>query len=231
MHHNKRKQQNGFTLVELLIVITILVILGVVVVVLIDPAEILAQSRDAQRISDLAALKGATQLVLSNAVPSNASTVCKTDAAPETASNAADYTYKSTFDNGAAPSAQYNATATSTRQLADITGWVKINFTGLSSGSALASLPVDPTNAWDTVGTAGLYYRWGCNYYGGKFQYEYDAALESAKYKPGCTITNCDDKGYNDGGNSSTDVVGSRTGKNNRYEMGNNLKVLSATAL
>lgn len=219
----KKAKQKGFTLIELLIVITILVILGVVVVVLIDPAEILAQSRDAQRVSDLAAMKGATQLVLSNAVPSNASSVCKTDAAPETSSNAAANTYKSTFDTGSG----YVATATSTRQLADSTGWVKINFTGLSSGNALASLPVDPTNSWGA--STGLYYRWGCNYYGGKYQYEYDAALESAKYKPGCTVTNCDDKGYNDGGNSNT--TSSPTGLNNRYEMGNNLKVLDATAL
>lgn len=223
--HTQRKQQKGFTLIELLIVITILVILGVVVVVLIDPAEILAQSRDSQRISDMAAMKGATQLVLSNAVPSNASTDCKTDAAPETASNGVADVYKSTYLTNDAT--EYIATATSTRSLADGNGWVKINFTGLSSGSALASLPIDPTNSWGA--STGLYYRWGCNYYGGKYQYEYDAALESAKYMPGCTVANCDDKGYKDGGNSGTTV--SPTGLNNRYEMGNNLKVLGATAL
>lgn len=220
MHHNKRKQQKGFTLVELLIVITILVILGVVVVVLIDPAEILAQSRDAQRISDLAALKGATQLVLSNALP--ATSVCYSTNPPETTTNPDANIYVSFPDVSRTNS--YNVTATSTRQLADGTGWARINFTGLSSGSALASLPMDPTNTL----ASGLYYRWGCNYNGSKYQYEIDAALESAKYKPGCTVSGCDDKGSLDGGNSNTTPSG--TTANDRYEMGNNLKVLSPTA-
>ena len=59
-------------MIELIIVITILVLLGVVVIVLIDPAEILAQSRDSQRISDMASIKGATQLVLTSGSPSTA---------------------------------------------------------------------------------------------------------------------------------------------------------------
>lgn len=220
MHHTKQKQQKGFTLVELLIVITILVILGVVVVVLIDPAEILAQSRDAQRISDLAALKGATQLVLSNSLPGTS--VCYSTNPPETTTNPDANTYVSLPD--VSHTNAYVFTATSTRQLADSTGWTKINFTGLSSGSALASLPTDPTNTL----ASGLYYRWGCNFNGSKYQYEFDAALESAKYKPGCTVTNCDDKGALDGGNSNTTPSG--TTANDRYEAGNNLKVLSPTA-
>ncbi|MBI3684978.1 prepilin-type N-terminal cleavage/methylation domain-containing protein [Candidatus Azambacteria bacterium] len=224
MTNQNRKQ--GFTLVELIIVITILVILGIVVIVLIDPAEILAQSRDAQRISDLAALKGATQLVLASGVPSNAGTVCYATNPPETLSNPVANIYKSTYTTNDAT--QYVATATTSRALADVNGWVKINFTTPSTGTAISSLPVDPTNTWDTVATAGLYYRWGCNYNASKYQYEYDAALESAKYKPGCTAAGCDDKGLLDGGNSNT---ASGTGKNNRYEVGNNLKVLDATAL
>src|SRR3989337_4252217 len=58
--------RKGFTLVELLIVITILVILGIFVILLINPAEILAKSRDSQRISDLATMKGAMQLFLTD---------------------------------------------------------------------------------------------------------------------------------------------------------------------
>ncbi len=137
-------------------------------------------------------------------------------------------TYKSTFDTGALTSVQYNFAATSTRAQVDgLNGWVRIDFTAPSTGSALSSLPVDPTNTWGA--STGLYYRWGCNFFGGKYSYEFDAALESAKYKPGCTATGCDDKGLLDGGNSNTTT--SPTGLNNRYEMGNNLKVLNATAL
>ncbi|HLC99885.1 MAG TPA: type II secretion system protein, partial [Patescibacteria group bacterium] len=62
-NHSARK---GFTLVELLIVITILVVLGIFVILLINPAEILSKSRDSQRISDLATVKGAMQLFLTD---------------------------------------------------------------------------------------------------------------------------------------------------------------------
>lgn len=210
MHHNKRKQQKGFTLVELLIVITILVILGVVVVVLIDPAEILAQSRDAQRISDLAAIKGATQLVLSSTTPSSAN--CYTTAAP-TGSNQPTANIFTTMMTAVGASG-YGTTPTSTAQLVDGTGWVRVNYAAATTGKPLTSLPLDPTNTLST----GLYYRWGCNKYS-TYLYEVDASLESEKYKASCTASGCDDKASKDGGNSAT-----------RYEIGNTLDILPATA-
>src|SRR3989344_3035673 len=219
-----RARAKGFTLIELIIVITILVILGIVVVVLIDPAEILAQSRDSQRISDLATVKGAIQLVLSNRAP----TVTEFGFCPATATpNAGADIWASTVVAPAGSSYSV-VSATSTRPLADGTGWIKLNFTGLGTGTALANLPVDPTN----IATAGngLYYRYSCNDASGRYEYEMDAAPESAKYKPSCPAANCDDKGYNDGGNSGTAPAGG-TGLNNRYEVGNNLTVLPATAL
>ena len=51
--------RNGFTLIELLIVIAILAILAVVVVLVLNPAELLRQSRDANRLSDLATMNSA----------------------------------------------------------------------------------------------------------------------------------------------------------------------------
>lgn len=217
------KKGAGFTLIELIIVITILVILGIVVVMLIDPAEILAQSRDSQRISDLATIKGATQLVLASGVPSNYAAACDT-VQPMTA------TAKIWTSTVTAGGSGYSfVSATSTRSLVDNTGWIKIDYTTPSTGRALTSLPVDPTNQYVVAGTAGLYYRWGCTYISGKYEYEVDAALESAKYKPGCSGATCDDKGLTDGGNSNATV--SPTGNNDRYEVGNNLNVLPATAL
>jgi len=215
-----QNSKKGFTLIELIIVITILVILGVVVVVLIDPAEILAQSRDSQRISDLASMKGAIQIVMSNGVPSNAGTVCYSTNPPETTSNPDANIYVSSPSAG---TSAYVTTAAAARQLADGTGWVKIDFTGLATGNALSNLPVDPINDYDT---AGLYYRWGCNYNGSIYQYELDATLESAKWQPGCSVSNCEDKGANDGGNSN---AGTPLG--GRYEIGNNLNVLPVAAL
>ncbi len=54
----------GFTLIELLIVIAILAILATAVVLVLNPAQILAQARDSQRISDLSSVKSAIALYL-----------------------------------------------------------------------------------------------------------------------------------------------------------------------
>lgn len=214
--------KKGFTLVELIIVITILVVLGVVVIVLIDPAEILAQSRDAQRISDLASIKAATQLVLSTGtLPSTSE--CDTVQPITTLSRV----WTSTV---AAGGSGYSVViATSTRSQVAANGWIKIDYTTPSTGRALTSLPVDPVNNYTTLNSKGLYYRWGCTYISGKYEYEVDAAMESAKYQPGCTASGCEDKGLIDGGNSNTTTL--PTGLNNRYEVGNNLNVLNAAAL
>ena len=170
--------QKGFTLIELIIVITILVLLGVVVIVLIDPAEILAQFRDSQCISDLASMKGATQLVLAGGVPSaSLRSYCGTGF-PATSTSS------------------YLGSSTSTAQQVDGTGWIRINYTATSTptGRALTSLPIDPKN----TESDGLYYRWGCVYGSDNiYSYEVDAKLESAKY------TTEDNKASRDGGNNA----------------------------
>lgn len=209
MSHGLRARQKGFTLIELIIVITILVILGVVVVVLIDPAEIMAQSRDSQRISDLASIKGATQLVLASGVPST--TNCG-GTQPITATSSMWVSLPSTVGGTA-----YSSTTLAIAPLADGTGWIKVNYASSTTGRALTNLPIDPTNT--ISGTPGnLYYRWGCTNLNSMYEYEVDAKLESAKYMASCTATNCDDKAAKDGGNSTT-----------RYEIGNNLNILPAT--
>ena len=59
--------KKGFTLIELLIVIGILAILATVVVLVLNPAQLLAQARDSQRMSDLGSLKNAIALYLATA--------------------------------------------------------------------------------------------------------------------------------------------------------------------
>src|SRR3989338_7505949 len=56
--------RKGFTLIELLIVIGILAILATTVVLVLNPAQILAESRDTQRVSDLGAVQSAIGLYL-----------------------------------------------------------------------------------------------------------------------------------------------------------------------
>jgi len=48
---SSKNNPSGFTLIELLIVIAILGVLAAVIMILIDPAELLARSRDAGRIN------------------------------------------------------------------------------------------------------------------------------------------------------------------------------------
>jgi len=57
-----RSSRSAFTLIELLVVIAIIGILAIVVVMTLNPAELLRQSRDANRLSDLATLNSALSL-------------------------------------------------------------------------------------------------------------------------------------------------------------------------
>ncbi|MCL5733700.1 MAG: type II secretion system GspH family protein, partial [Patescibacteria group bacterium] len=60
----KLSYRSSFTLIELLIVIAILVILAVVVILTLNPSELLAQSRDSARLSDMASLNSAINIYL-----------------------------------------------------------------------------------------------------------------------------------------------------------------------
>jgi len=59
------QMKKGFTLIELLVVIAIVAVLATAVVVILNPAQLVRQGRDANRISDLAAIHSALALYLS----------------------------------------------------------------------------------------------------------------------------------------------------------------------
>ena len=124
--------KRGFTLIELLIVIGILAILAVAVVLILNPAQLLAQARDSQRMSDLNSVKSAISLYL---VTYTSPTV----------------TAGPTFTASSSPticpfSSCVGATLT-TSTAVDGTGWVKVNLNNTTGGSALGALPMDPTNS------------------------------------------------------------------------------------
>src|ERR1700733_4058065 len=56
--------RRAFTLIELLVVIAIIAVLAVVVILTLNPAELLKQSRDANRISDIATINQSLALYL-----------------------------------------------------------------------------------------------------------------------------------------------------------------------
>jgi len=239
------KQETGFTLLELLIVVSIIAILSVALVFLLNPAEALKKSRDAQRISDLKTLKTAIGVMLaSTSTPSldnfaaaGTAGSCLT-VVPGNGTLALNSTAKIAYStatiscSGAAPAAGADAATTfggsgawCSAGPADVdgTGWIKIAFKNLSSGSPISNLPVDPTNtvASGTPLKTDLVYRYACQNGTSAtigsglpaYVFEADAVLESTAY----TID--DNKMAKDGGDNT-----------DKYEVGNSLNLLPITA-
>ncbi len=164
-------QKKGFTLIELLVVIGILAILTAAVVVVLNPAELLRQSRDAQRMSDMDALRGSINLFLS------------TVSSPTFASSGqfVTNTAGANFSGGIFTA---GALTVNTSTLVTGTGWVPINFGLMSStvGSApLSALPIDPINDGN--------YAYAGAFNSPNLQYELDTRLESTKYASKMTPT------------------------------------------
>ncbi|MCX6737351.1 MAG: type II secretion system protein [Candidatus Parcubacteria bacterium] len=179
MPNNKK----GFTLIELLVVMGILGILMAVTILVINPAEYLARSRDTQRINDLNTISSAMGIYMANNGTITAVTGCRLSALAAVTTVVA-------FNCGANTSTTYLTTAALARAV-DATGWINVAFnssTYFPGGSPFGSLPLDPTN------TGSLYYVYSAN---SSNQYEIDAnTLESTYYK-----TTQDSDG-NDGGNN-----------------------------
>jgi len=220
----------GFTLLELLIVVSIIAILSVALIFVLNPAETLKKSRDAQRISDLAALKTAIGIYTTGTVSpliGGASNIgCKTGALGGTYVSGNKIFYSlagiggiadTTLDGGANSIPAPLQVASTDLTLTDGTGWLPVDFDSLIGGSPISSLPIDPVNIiTDTARVSGIsasgnppdyVYRYACN--ATNLTYEVDAVLESATY------TSSDNKMTKDGGDNSS-----------YYEVGTNLKIL-----
>ena len=214
-----QKRKSGFTLLELLIVITILAILTLVVVLFINPVEMLKKSRDVQRMSDMATLQSAISLYLQDSTSNNlgGSTYCGTSGT--TLAEGSGTKIRASMPSSSGTTSRFTTSlyaATTTTDIArnDSNGWIPyINFSSVSSGAPVAKLPIDPVNQLGTVAFVDtLYYRFGCWQ---NNTFEIDATLESDAYKSGGT----DDKAAKDGGNSSQ-----------RYEVGSGLRILPDSA-
>jgi prepilin-type N-terminal cleavage/methylation domain-containing protein len=175
--------QKGFTLLELLIVIGVLAVLATATVLVLNPIEILRQSRDATRVSDLASIKNAIGVYVTgvdspdlDGGTTSCSTLCYVNAASVTANCGGRHSTKTTTED-------------STREV-DASGWIPIDFTDIPGGSPLSVLPVDPTN------DATYFYSYACDNTNKTF--ELDVVFESTKY-----LTTEDYDG-NDGGNTAT---------------------------
>ncbi len=177
------KRIQGFTLIELLVVIAVIAILSVVVVLSLNPAEMLRQSRDNNRLSDMDTLThalglyqtdqgivgglgslGSVNTIYVSFPDPNATTIagsnCSSLGFPILP---AGYTYHCAGPN------YYRTT--------NGNGWIPLNFSSLTTGSPLGQLPVDPQN----TSSSRLYYTYATN----GTQFEITSVMESAKYKLG----------------------------------------------
>jgi len=193
--NHTNENRNSFTLIELLVVLALVAILSVVVVMTLNPAELIKQARDSNRLSDLSTINTAlnlfsadvtsgfmgTSTVVYISIPS-VSPTCVGLGLPALPSG---YTY--------------NCVAIANLRNTDGTGWIPVNFQRISSNSPISQLPIDPINTT----TTRLYY----SYVSGG-SWELNAAIEAAKNKPGGS----NDLVSKDGGNAIS-----------TYEIGNNL--------
>jgi prepilin-type N-terminal cleavage/methylation domain-containing protein len=187
-------KRKGFTLIELLIVIGILAILATVTILVLNPAQLFAESRDSQRISDLGTLNQALGLYLASigTTPDMdaGGGVCGTNYWSTITGSSESFTGSPTLD------ASHGAEV-------DGTGWIPIDFTALSAGSPVAALPLDPSN------TTALNYQYQCN--DTAKTYELNAIMESTRFASG---GGDDVEGTDGGDNGDVYEIGTDPGLN-----------------
>ena len=189
--------KKGFTLLELLIVIGILAILSSVTVLVLNPAELLRQARDTQRINDLGAINNALALY-----SGTAATICLGTAGTRYShANFGVSDASSTAAFGAACAGDTSTVSTSTARTVLGSGWIPVDFGDISGGTPLAVLPVDPSSG--VSATKSTIDSWPLIYwYEGSTAsstWELAAKMESARYK----ADGANDVSTNDGGTCS----------------------------
>lgn len=211
---NTKNKKSGFTLLELLIVVAIMAILSVVMIIILDPAETLKKSRDSQRMSDLNTLKTALGIYLtatSSPQLDNYGAFCLDGGSAAkisySVSGAACTTL--TLTEGSDANGTFSDNACNSPSAANLnkvngTGWIPVPFTGLTGGSPISNLPIDPINTITsaTPTTTDLVYRYACQETGSGAKpgkaFELNARLESAAYGP----SGSEDKSARDGGDN-----------------------------
>ncbi len=175
--------KRGFTLIELLIVIGILAILATIVILILNPAQILAQARDSQRLSDLGSVKSAIVLYQSTATSTNISATT-TATLSSVAGVPCPFTAPSVSLCAGAYSALQAATGTQVTgvPIGQVQPWVPIAFTQTSGGSSIPALPLDPLNIFTYDATNPYYYAYVGDNNAKTFKVE--GHLESVKYQP-----------------------------------------------
>src|ERR1700685_1621732 len=136
-------KRSGFTLIELLVVIAIIAVLAVIVILTLNPAALLQQARDANRLSDLSTINSAMNLYATDVATSLGSASLQAMSVPDpTATSTAGDQCQGLSLPSTATSTSWQCAATSSYKTVAGSGWIPINFKNISSGSPLGSLPV-----------------------------------------------------------------------------------------
>lgn len=170
------RYRSAFTLAEVLISVGVIAFVAVAVLVVLNPVEIMRTSRDSRRVSELNTLSKTAYLYESDVQGSigASSTVYVSIPDPQAATSAGSNCQS--LGLPALPNGwSYHCAGPDYYRNIDGTGWVPIDFTGLSAGRPFEKLPVDPANST----SSSLYFTYATN---GHLNYEFTSAMESKKY-------------------------------------------------
>lgn len=213
--------KKGFTLIELLIVIGILAILATTVVLVLNPAQLLAETRDTQRITDLDNLRSAINLFLTSKIDPDLDFTSVGTCGTNWWTSNNGVALAAGLADGLKPFATPAAVTASqalsaTPRAISGAGWLPIDFSSLSTGSPLANLPVDPNANILTAlngNPGGRFYAYQCD--GTAKTYELNANMESTKYNNLTAITDSTGPEGTDGGTDGRIYeVGNKPGLN-----------------
>jgi hypothetical protein len=145
------------------------------VILVLNPAQLLQQGRDSNRVSDMATLnttlgiysaQGGASLGSSNVVYVSIPDPVATSTAGDNCQGLGLPTLPAIYS--------YSCAASSTYRLVNGTGWIPVNFSSIAGGSPLGQLPVDPVN----TSSSRNYYTYTTN----GSQFEVTSVMESQKY-------------------------------------------------
>ena len=176
-------------MIELLVVIGIVAILSAVVILTLNPAELLKQSRDSNRLSDMATLKSALSLYLADVTTPVLASSTVGYAGCYVTNGQGTNNGTSTPGCGVFAAGTYVSTTALLVRNVDGRGWIPVDMTTISSGAPVGSLPVDPSN------TATLFYAYRATT-GLVFEINV-SGIESSKFTTGANDVRSTDGGSN----------------------------------
>ena len=169
----KNTFSKGFTLVEMLIVVTLIAALAAAVVVVLNPMELLAQGRDAQRMADLSTVQDALRILLAQGLVPTPSLCLDGTAAGGGCNDGGICMIDPGLGNG--PFSVQTCGGLNVDRTVGGAGWVDANLADArTGGSPIVTLPIDP------IHNTSFFYAYKANAAG---TFKLASRLESERYR------------------------------------------------